>query len=357
MNGTDPQRQLAQRLRDLREGHLPGKKITQPQLARALRGVSVSLVSSWESTSRGTIPPSNRLDDYARLFATTRSFDSDPPRLLAMADLTAAELRQMNELRSELQHLRGAALRAGSRSAPISDDPLRFDDGSRIAIVCARLPQEMLDRIPYTNIADPDYIDLLTYSDLDSLFELYGHIRAVNPASAVVRRVADKLEPPEYQAHLAVLGGVDWNTLTSTLLDQLRLPVRQVAEWHTEGAQYFEVEEDGAPIQYRPVLQQSRTGKVLVEDVALFARAVNPYNRERFVTICTGMYGRGTYGAVRALTDPDFRVRNAEYLRAQFDGCDSYCILTRVPIVSGQTLTPDWSSGQHTLFRWSTPRG
>jgi hypothetical protein len=30
------------------------------------------------------------------------------------------------------------------------------------------------------------------------------------------------------------------------------------------------------------------------EDVALFARAVNPFNRERTVTICSGMSGRGT---------------------------------------------------------------
>ena len=65
------------------------------------------------------------------------------------------------------------------------------------------------------------------------------------------------------------------------------------------------------------------------------------------------MYGRGTYGAVRALTDKKFRDRNAEYVQSRFGESDSYCILTRVPIVNGKTLTPDWTTGDYTLFEWS----
>jgi hypothetical protein len=64
------------------------------------------------------------------------------------------------------------------------------------------------------------------------------------------------------------------------------------------------------------------------------------------------MYGRGTYGAVRALTDANFRDRNAEHIRARFSGSDAYCILTRVPIIDGATLTPDWTTGGYTLFEW-----
>ena len=64
------------------------------------------------------------------------------------------------------------------------------------------------------------------------------------------------------------------------------------------------------------------------------------------------MYGRGTYGVVRALTDARFRDRNAEYLRSRFSGREAYCILTRVPIVDGVTLTPDWTAGDSTLFEW-----
>jgi hypothetical protein len=93
-------------------------------------------------------------------------------------------------------------------------------------------------------------------------------------------------------------------------------------------------------------------GPVLQEDVALFARAVNPYNRKRTVTILSGMYGRGTYGVVRALTDSNFRDRNAEYVRSQFGQSDTYCIVSRVPIIQGKTLTPDWTIDDNVLFNW-----
>ena len=47
--------------------------------------------------------------------------------------------------------------------------------------------------MPYTDVDEPDYIELLTYSELDALFELHGHIRATNPANQVIRRLAGQL--------------------------------------------------------------------------------------------------------------------------------------------------------------------
>jgi len=150
-----------------------------------------------------------------------------------------------------------------------------------------------------------------------------------------------------------VLGGVDWNIATTASLDLLELPVKQVAHWDIEGGQFYEVDEGGRTAEHRPVLEESGGRKMLREDVALFARAVSPFNRSRTITICNGMYGRGTYGAVRALTDSEFRDRNAHYLKTRFGTCEAYCILTRVRIVHGTTLTPDWDFGQDVLFEWS----
>ncbi len=65
------------------------------------------------------------------------------------------------------------------------------------------------------------------------------------------------------------------------------------------------------------------------------------------------MYGRGTYGAVRAVTDALFRDRNAEHVRDKFGDSDTYCILMRVTVFDGATLTPDWTTGEYTLFEWS----
>jgi hypothetical protein len=363
MDNQDPRQVLARRLRALREDRWPGRRITQPQLAQALGGVSVPLISSWESPTNPKIPPLPRLDAFAVLFATERSFDEDPPRLIRVQEMSDEERRAMDELKRELTQLRQAAMRSGAttmeldRLAQIGESlsagPWRFPDGDDVTIVCAQWPQRMLEQMPYTKSNDPDFIELLTYSELDALFELHGHLRAANPANQVNLRVAARLARDDYTSHLISLGGIDWNTLTTSTLEKLRLPVRQIANWDVEGEQYFEAEEGGNKTPHRPILGRSGDETVLHEDVALFARAISPFNKERTVTICNGMYGRGTYGAVRALTDARFRDRNAGYLRERFGDSNSYCILTRVPIVNGATLTPDWTISDYVLFEWS----
>lgn len=367
MDAQDPRLVLARRLRDLRENHWPGKRITQPQLAQALGGVSVPLISSWESQTNPKIPPPARLDAYAALFATARSFDEDPGRLISQRDMSGDERQAMNELKRELAQMRSAAMGVSTPAAlgnaapdpvtqitaSLSAGPYRYPDLDDIRIVCAGWPARMLAQMPYTNIDDPDYIELLTYSELDALFELHGHLRAANPANRVGLRIADNLERDDYTSHLISLGGIDWNILTTSALERLQLPVQQVADWGIEGGQYFEAEEAETMRQYRPVLGKVGDRQVLREDVALFARAVNPFNHERTITICNGMYGRGTYGAVRALTDARFRGRNAGYLRSRFGHSDSYCILTRVPVLNGRTITPDWTIDNYRLFEWA----
>jgi transcriptional regulator with XRE-family HTH domain len=360
LNNSDPRAMLARRLRALREEHWPGRKLTQPQLARAL-GVSVPLISSWESLAQLRVPPLQRIDTYALLFATTRFFDADSPGPPDATKLNDDERRAMNELVAELRGMRIDALRAGATvagddgpaAAPIKSGPWRFDDRDDVAIVCGQLPPEMLEMTPYTNVDEPDYIELLNYSDLDALLELYGHLRAANPESYVRRRIAGNLSDDDRQSHMAILGGQDWNTLTRTMMETLGLPIRQVADWATEGAQYFETDDGAAVTRHMPVLRMAGDKSFLHEDVALFARAVNPFNREKTVTICCGMYGRGTYGAIRALTDYHCRERNSRHITSRFGDSKTYCILTRVPIVHGATVTPDWATGDHTLFEWS----
>ncbi len=381
MDDQDARQLLARRLRSLREQGLPGRKLTQPELAEALgadKPVSVPLISSWESQTKPRIPPWARLEQYAALFAAPRSFRSSPPRPLRPADMTEQERQAAADLGEELRHLRNDAQRAtmpGATSAPLSSveeslnaGPWRFADGKTITVVCARWPQDMLAMMPYSEPADPDYIEALKYAELDALIELHGHLRAANPANQVNLRITAELKPDDYTSHLVALGGVDWNAATTDVLTELELPVRQEADWKTPGGQYFEVEEEnGKTVRHHAVLdttsgraaagQAGRSANqkgILRQDVALFARAVSPFNRKRTVSICNGMYGRGTYGAVRALTDANFRDRNADYLRSRFHGSEAYCVLTRVRIVNGVTLTPDWTTeGDDILFEWS----
>jgi hypothetical protein len=367
-----PRKVLASRLRALREEHWPGRKVNQDQLAAAIGGagksVSVSLVSSWESRTNPKVPPAFRIQDIATFFASPRSFDGKIGRLLSPNELTAPEQAARQELLQELTRLRSEALEAAARSSylttisdstqaitqPISAWPYRFKVGERITIVCGQVPEAMRQKMPYTDPLDPDFIESYRYADLDALIDLWGHLRVTNPTSPVEYRSADQLRTDDYSGHLVLLGGVDWNVATSSVLTRLQLPVAQVNNWDTEGGAYFEVtEEDGRKVAHRPLLQESGGRKILREDVALFARAVSPFNKERSVTICNGMYGRGVYGAVRALTDERFRDRNVEYLQAQFATREAFCILTRVTVENTLTFTPDWTLRETRLFEWS----
>ena len=105
-----PRHDLARRLRSFREDHWLGEKITQPDLAWALGGLSVPSVSSWESTTNPRIPPLYRLDAYAMLFCTKRSLEGERLTPVRHNDLTGEELVVMDQLRSELRRLRRAAM-------------------------------------------------------------------------------------------------------------------------------------------------------------------------------------------------------------------------------------------------------
>lgn len=322
--GANP---LADRLRELR---VVGR-MTQRDLADALgahRKVGISSISSWENGS--ALPPVAWLEIYATVFPGG------------------------DELKAELVNLRAAAATATGAAGPDRLDdkgPWAFTDSddAQITIVCAQLPRAMRDKMPYTNPDDPDYVELYTFADPDALVELFGHLRAVNPRAEVRFRTAATLEPEDFPSHLVLLGGVDWNSLTRRVMNAVALPVTH--RW-VDGVGQFEVREGDEVKTFETVVEDGR----LVEDVAHFFRGPNPFDKQRTVTICNGMYSRGTYGAVRTLTHKDYRERNAEHVHKYQPGV-SYSILARVPIVGGTVITPDWNDPDTLLHEWSSANG
>jgi hypothetical protein len=351
-----PSLPLSARLRALRQQTWPGRVITQAQLAAAFqaeRSTSVPLISSWESSISPKPPPLQRLEAYARLFATERSIQNGVVRLLPVDELTDAERSRYDELLIELTALvpaYNAESHAGSTPQKAPAGLCHFPDGYDILIVCARLPDEVTRMMgSYTNPTDPDYVALYTYADPDALVELFGHLRALNPTSSVTFKTIDKLEYDDYVKHLFLLGGVDYNHLTRVLFTRLGLPVRQVTRLGTEDEpSYFEATDGGVARKFAPVLRDG----VLLEDVAHFYRGANPFNAERKVTICNGMFGRGTHGVVRALTDGGFRDRNDEYVADQLDRHGAFSLLMRVEVMYGAVLTPDWTIASTRLHEW-----
>ncbi len=234
------------------------------------------------------------------------------------------------------------------------DNLWRFPVDEDITMVCSELPERLLQRLPATDPEDPDYVELYRYSDLDSLLELHGHIRAMNPASNVHVRTGSlsSLAADEYTSHLVLLGGVDWNQVTAEVMHRIDLPIRQQERPEDSDTGGFEVVENGIRRTFRPVLRKIGNRQVLEEDVAHFFRSRNPFNRKRTITMCNGIYSRGVLGAVRALTDARFRDRNDAYVRSRFAEHDTFSIISRVQVLPGSVVTPDWTSPEYLLHEW-----
>jgi hypothetical protein len=351
---------LARRLRALREKGLADKPITQRQLAVAFSGwerASVPLISSWESTTRPTVPPENRIDAYATFFATERSLEREPYRLIDADELTDRERSRYEDLHRELTQLRNEALGYLDSPTPgldsLESGLWHFPLGQDVTIICAVLPEEWRAKMaPYTNPDSPDFVKLYQFADPDALLELYGHIRAANPLNHVNIRTPSERLADAYTAHLVVLGGVDWNPVTRDLLRRIEIPIRQIGRDDKNPTGGFEVGEKDNRQVLKPEIRTFDDEEILLEDVAHFYRGPNPFNKKRTVTICSGMYGRGTLGAVRALTDPRFRDRNEEYIKQNFAGSDRFSIVSRAFIVSGEVVTPDWTLPENRLHEW-----
>jgi hypothetical protein len=358
-SAESPDARLARRLRALRLQHWRGIKVTQQQIAEALGGespLSLSLISSWESTRNPALPPATRLIGYATFFASRRSVESEPARLLGEAELTESERIARDGLYTDLLSLRFPEHEDDvdelDPSGAAADVPGRgtwfFPDRRPIIIVTGSLPSHVRDRMPFTNPKDPDHVRSYGMADLDAVIEVHGHIRALNPAAEVRICRSEEMDEDDFTSHLVLIGGVDWNPVNRDITRRLELPVRQQMRATDEDPAYFSTAEGE---QFKPALDEGNG--TLIEDVAHFFRGNNPYNARRTVTLCNGMYGRGTYGAVRSLTDAKFRDRNEGYIRERFQGAPTFSILMRVRTnPNGAVVTPDWTLAEDRLHEW-----
>lgn len=344
----EPALRLARRLRELRERHWPGRVVTQKQLADAL-GASVPLISSWEHRSRPAVPPDRRLQAYATFFATERSIDVK--RLLGTDELDPSERAVRDQLLDDLVELRSAAL--GATRQPAAGSTLwNFPPGQDITIVCALLPPEMRKTMPFSDPGGPDYIEYYSYGDVDSMLELYGHLRATCAENTVRIRHSQGLSAEEISSNLILLGGIRWNNVTDDVLRRLALPVEQVAaQTDDHEAGFRSTGEDEAHI-LSPWVRQRGDRRELVEDVAHFYRGPNPYNRARTVTMFNGTFGRGTLGAVRSTIDPRFRARNEDHIGGRLAAAGAISLLMRVRMLNGKVITPDWTEPDTCLHEW-----
>ena len=340
---------LAQRLRELREQEF--RKLTQSDLGQALGDVNEPLspatISMWENPASGRLPPPARLEAYARLFCTPRSFETGGSgvRMLDVAELTAQEHGRMEELHRELLGLRGSA--GLGAKAPSSGEALsmwHFPDGSRITLVCYRLPEDR--RPPSTDKNSLNYIRSAGLADLDTLIEIYGAIRAFNPKSRVVITAAQDLTHRDVVNHLVLIGGLAWSTVTPWFSRIFEIPI-EAEDPADRGAIAVSVP-GGEQKEFKYTLAEGK----LVEDVGFFARGENPSAPRRTLTICGGITTRGVHGAARCFIDWEMQERNEKWLMPRFPEGSTYCIVMRVTVVNNDPLAPDLSKADNRLFEW-----
>ena len=337
---------LAKRLRELREGEFV--RLTQSDLGRALGDADATLspatISMWENAASGRIPPRSRLEAYARLFCTPRSFEGGV-HMLGVAELTVPERDRLEELQQELLGLRDSAVPPAEAPAGGEAQSMwHFPDGSRITLVCYRLPPDR--QPPRAEASNLNYVRLADLADLDTLVDIYGAVRAYNPTSRVVIMAAQDLTQRDVANHLVLIGGLTWKTVTPWFSRISPIPI-EAGDPADRGAIVVR-DPDSGEREFKYTL----VGDELVEDVGFFARGENPSAPRRTLTICGGVTTRGVRGAARCFIDWEMRERNEQYLMPRFPDGSTYCIVMRVPIVNKDPLTPDLSKKENCLFEW-----
>jgi hypothetical protein len=326
--------------------------LTQSDLGHALAGVGTkgavgpAAVSSWENPASGRLVPVSRLDAYARLFCTPRSFEGGV-HLLEEGELTPEERSAFEELKKELSSLRDTAAELSRGPFETAPSLWQFPGGSRITLACSRLPPGL--RPPSSDPDNLNYVRFSDLADLDALIEIYGAIRAYNdPSSRVVITAAQDLRQRDVANHLVLIGGLAWETVNPWFSRIFPIPIES-KDPADRGAIVVR-DPDGGEREFR----YQTDGGELVEDVGFFARGENPSAPRRTLTICGGITTRGVLGAARCFTDWEMRERNEQYLLPRFPEGSTYCIVMRVPVVLNRDpLTPDLSKAENRLFEWS----
>jgi hypothetical protein len=347
------QLELAFYLRRLRVDHWKGSKLTQATLARALGGkepLASATVASWENRSQHKLPPTDRLLAYAQFFATRRSLEGTEPTLVPVDSFTAEEHEEYERLRDELLRLHTAA--SGTPpEAEIAPVPRSwyFPGTGPVTLICGQPPSAETPEM--ARLDNPNYSELLSFSDLDAMVELFGHVRAENPSSLVTFKSAPNVIPDHLTGHLGIIGGIGWNRVTARLLGLARLPLEQREDPADTFGEIFIMKEADKEKKFLATWSSDDPPE-LIEDIGLLVRMPNPLNAGRTLTICNGIHSRGVLGAVRSLTDAQLRESNERYIANNLPG-KQFGILMRVQVIEGQAMTPDFSNPRTILHQWS----
>jgi transcriptional regulator with XRE-family HTH domain len=345
-----PGRRLAERLRALREH----KHLTQKQLGEVLGGsepISIATISLWEKLGSDRLPPPHRLEAYARLFCTSRSFEGHEPRLLSPDELTDQEREQETELYNELIGLRE---RAQSTNFPT---PVRgqrsalwhFPDPIAVSIVCS----DAVEPPPYAQTSHLNYSRYARYADLDALVATYGQVKADNPERMIRILPTDRLTQDFALNHLIIIGGAA-SDAASLFAQDIPLPTTETMPGTDPVTHVFKCKVGAETREFRS--SRDAEGN-LQQDVGLIARGPHPLIPGGTVTLLSGITSRGVYGAALCFIDSHLRDTNERYLESAFGNAESFIILMNIPVHYNIALPPNLWRENTRLYEWSAETG
>lgn len=345
-----PARRLAERLRDLRER----EHLTQKQLARIIGGseaLSIATVSLWEKPNSGRMPPPQRLDAYARLFCTSRSFNGDRPRLLRSDELTEEERRRATELYEEFIALRA---RVQSTNIPAAAKGQRsalwhFPDPIAVSIVCSDAEEPP----PYAHVSNLNYSRYARYADLDTLVEVYGQVKADNPERMVRILPTGRLVQDFALNHLIIIGGAASNA-ASLFAQDIPLPTPKEIPGTDPVTHLFRCVVGEETREFSSIRDDDG---ILVQDVGLIARGPHPIVPGGTVTLLSGITSRGVHGAALGFINSHLRDTNEQCLERSFGIAESFCVLMNIPVQNDVALPPNLSRENTRLYEWSAETG
>jgi hypothetical protein len=336
-------RQLASRLRELRESAFPAR-VTQDQLAAALgdgKPLSSAAISTWENGEIDKRPTESRIVQYALVFSTPHSLEP-APHTPTESKLDKSARARYQELRAELLELReGAeheARRERSDPTPLDTNAIwHHDRAEKIFVVAPELPDT--EQLRYARPDSPNYVRLARYADLDAFFEMYNALTRMGYHNLSHRSASEPGIGPA--RNLLLIGGPSWNLITRTFMHRLRLPITQRME--PAGKPDIFTMSDGNAAE-PTVIDLGESQEQVLEDVGLFVRARNPTNPDTDVTICSGIFTHGVLGAVRAFTNPNVAGENVETIRERLGQTNSFAVLFQVDVTGGRVTTPRLST-------------
>jgi transcriptional regulator with XRE-family HTH domain len=346
-----PDRRLAERLRALREK----QRLTQKQLARVLGGsepLSIATVSLWEKPGSDRLPPAQRLEAYARLFCTNRSFESDRPRLLSSGELTEQERERETELYDELISLRELAARSTSPLTPAEGQRSalwHFADPIAVSIVCS----DAKEPPAYAQPSHLNYSRYARYADLDSMVTVYGQVKADNPARMVRILPTGRLVQDFALNHLIYIGGAA-SDAASLFAGDIPLPTAEEIPGADPPTHLFRCSVGEETREFRSVWDDEGN---LRQDVGLIARSPHSIIPGGTVTLLSGITSRGVHGAALCFVDSHLRDTNERYLESVFGNAESFCILMNIPVQNDIALPPNLWRENTRLYEWSADTG